>query len=755
MNKFAYYMSGYAFKAFSGISKAKINLHGDNNIPKEEGSIIFTANHFTRIETIFLPYHIHQITNRPVWSLAAAELFQGSLKGVLEAMGAVSTRDPQRDFLIVKSLINAQADCIIFPEGMMVKNKKITSDGDFKRYEGSEVQRPRTGAATLALKTEFYRERLRRMIKLNIKEFDRLVDEYQIDSPKDVMDKETFIVPVNITYYPVRAKENVLSKMVLNMMENPSKRVVDELLTEGTMIFSGVDVDIRFGEPIRVRSSNSKKDYFFNPFIESDLTSKRRVNFSNRLSSYHVMRAYANELMLRYMKSVYEMTTLNYDHIFASIMKYISDSSKGIDEYEFRCRAFLATFVCEMALHCNFHTSLYSNQIHILTDDRFKRYEDFIELAIETGVLEKRDGRLYRNGARFRDNYALTMQYDFHTVRVENPIAVIANEVEPLVKLQAYFANLAIKSPSEIALMMSYRIEDKQYNSYLNDFNHYVGDLAMPQNQLHEIAQFSDNFSNEEPRLLKSNSDEVGVLLIHDYLSSPAEMLGFANYLHKKGFTVYLPRLPGHGTAPENLAVTDLVDWVEAVEEGFVLIKSLCKRRVVGGLGVGGVLGLLLGFNVTDIDSIFMVAPPLTIKDYPDEFITSTKLWSQKIKRALLPKGDKDEWIVYLPEISRFRYSTHPVSGVKQVAELLEQLQTKIKHSEKTKQPDIIKSLLLVQSRSNPFISPRSVQKLFDTIQTSFKEYYLFDINSHLILNSNEQDRVLNAIVGFIEASVI
>ncbi|MBF0230972.1 MAG: 1-acyl-sn-glycerol-3-phosphate acyltransferase, partial [Desulfamplus sp.] len=79
-------MSGYAFKAFSGISKAKINVHGDDKIPKGKGSIIFTANHFTRIETVFLPYHIHEITNKPVWSLAAAELFQGSLKGVLEAM---------------------------------------------------------------------------------------------------------------------------------------------------------------------------------------------------------------------------------------------------------------------------------------------------------------------------------------------------------------------------------------------------------------------------------------------------------------------------------------------------------------------------------------------------------------------------------------------------------------------------------------------------------------------------------------------
>ncbi|MBF0469010.1 MAG: 1-acyl-sn-glycerol-3-phosphate acyltransferase [Desulfamplus sp.] len=94
MNRFAYYMSGYAFKAFSGISKARITIHGEDKIPRGQGAVIFTANHFTRIETVFLPYHIHEITKRPVWSLAAAELFQGGLKGILEAMGAVSTRDP-------------------------------------------------------------------------------------------------------------------------------------------------------------------------------------------------------------------------------------------------------------------------------------------------------------------------------------------------------------------------------------------------------------------------------------------------------------------------------------------------------------------------------------------------------------------------------------------------------------------------------------------------------------------------------------
>ncbi|MBF0231778.1 MAG: 1-acyl-sn-glycerol-3-phosphate acyltransferase [Desulfamplus sp.] len=925
MNRFAYYMSGYAFKAFSGISKARITIHGEEKIPRGQGAIIFTANHFTRIETVFLPYHIHEITKRPVWSLAAAELFQGGLKGILEAMGAVSTRDPQRDFLIVKSLLTGQAECIIFPEGMMVKNKKITSDGDFRLHRDENVlQRPHTGAATLALQTEFYRERLRRMKTINIKEFNRLITLYDIKSPDEVLKQQTCIVPVNITYYPVRARENVLSKIALNMMENPSERVMDELLTEGTMIFSGVDVDIRFGDPVCI------KDYFFDSFIESDVTSRRKIDFSNRLSSHHVMRASAQHIMNRYMASVYDMTTLNYDHIFASILKYMPDTGKGIDEYDFRCRAFLATFACEMSLHCNFHKSLYENQVHILTNDRFHRYEDFIKLAVETGVVEQKGGRIYKNDSKFNAGY------EFHTARIENPISVIANEVEPLAKLQAYFSDLAIKSPSEIALLMSYKIEDAQYNRYLNDFEEYIGNVSLPEplhetlgiaysyhaedevsvvdssneaeaedffeadehdyipfDNAHSLAGTTKNeslistailkdfhikhtresdmvkasygvevfdakkssdikkvsgmksasgmeilsdmtlrqdtstdetvkedqvlsvrhrqfikqylasesrveiYNNGRPQLLKSDYGDSGILLIHDYLSCPGELLPFARYLQSKGFTVYLPRLPGHGTAPENMTEVVFVQWIEAVEEGLVLLRSLCRKKIVGGVGLGGMLSVALQSRVTDMDALFMVAPPQKIKDYPNEFFTSRGLWGQMMKRAGLPSGEKDDWITYLPEMPEFRYSTHPVSSIKQVDMLLEQIEAQVKDGEKKKDKLIGKNrvkdinraikqeisegqnvsesfrsgivgnlrdrqedinygvdipILIVQSRNNPFINSRGAQKMFDLISAPMKEYYLFDFNRHVMLRGRGKERIYSAISGFIEA---
>jgi 1-acyl-sn-glycerol-3-phosphate acyltransferase len=73
MNRFAYRTTGLAIKALSNLSKARIRLHGQENIPS--GALIFVINHFTRIETLLMPYVIHQLTRVPVWSLADAEFF--------------------------------------------------------------------------------------------------------------------------------------------------------------------------------------------------------------------------------------------------------------------------------------------------------------------------------------------------------------------------------------------------------------------------------------------------------------------------------------------------------------------------------------------------------------------------------------------------------------------------------------------------------------------------------------------------------
>ena len=132
LNPFAYKTAGYAIKALSDLSKANIRTHGKENIPK--GAVIFAINHFTRIETLFIPYVIHRLTGKTIWNLAVDHLFEGGLAGILTKLGAISTKNPHRDTLIVKSLLTGEAAWIIFPEGRMVKSKKI-----FDREEGKRM----------------------------------------------------------------------------------------------------------------------------------------------------------------------------------------------------------------------------------------------------------------------------------------------------------------------------------------------------------------------------------------------------------------------------------------------------------------------------------------------------------------------------------------------------------------------------------------------------------------------------------------
>jgi 1-acyl-sn-glycerol-3-phosphate acyltransferase len=248
MNHFAYRTTGLAIKTIAGLTRARLNIHGMENIPG--GPTIFVVNHFTRIETFLLPYHLHRLTGTPVWALAAAELFVGKFGRYLEQLGAVSTRMPDRDRLMVKTLLTAEACWIVFPEGRMVKNKKIMEKGRFMISYAGGKHPPHTGAATLALRTEFYRQRIAELTRSNPKEAQRLADLFKLPAVDSISQRPTCIVPVNLTYYPLRAKDNALSRLAGYMVEDLPDRLTEEIITEGAMLLSGVDIDMRFGEPI-------------------------------------------------------------------------------------------------------------------------------------------------------------------------------------------------------------------------------------------------------------------------------------------------------------------------------------------------------------------------------------------------------------------------------------------------------------------------------------------------------------------------
>ncbi|MCU0539414.1 MAG: alpha/beta fold hydrolase [Desulfobacterales bacterium] len=714
MNRFAYRTTGLAIKALSSLSKARTRLHGESRIPG--GAIIFVVNHFTRLETILMPYVVNRATGQPVWSLADAEFFKGPLANFLDAVGAVSTRDPDRDRLIVKTLLSGEANWIIYPEGGMVKNMKIMHKGRFMISWAGGRRPPHTGAASLALRTEFYRERLRRLIHSRPEEAERLRQLFRMESVEPALSRRTFIVPVNITYYPLRARENVLSEVARRLVGNIAERHIEELMTEGSMFLAGVDIDIRFGPPIDVRP------FLNHPEIERDIARPEPLNFDDVLPSRRRMRREALKLTQGCMSAIYGMTTVNHDHLFASILR--AQPYARTEAKELRRRVFLAALELKALTGIHLHTGLAADQLHLLTDDRYGIARDFIEIAIEKGNLRRLNGGLIKDRRKF------SAPEPFHRVRVANPIAVMANAVEPLTGLQ--------RSVRRIAWLPGF-ITRRRVREHLQQ-------EALEEFSAEYRAHFDENESKPmevgRPFLVKGGSRRLGVVLCHGYMAAPLEMRGLAEYLGRRGYWVYVPRLRGHGTSPADLAGRSHEEWIRSVDRGYALISSCCRRVVAGGFSTGAGLVLNLAARVEDLAGVFAVSAPMRLRDFKARFASAVDLWNRIMDKASR-NGPKMEFVENQPENPHINYFRNPVSGVREIERLMDDLEPRL---ERIKIP-----ALILQSSEDPTVDPRGSRRIFDRIGSPDKQYILFAYKRHGILLGEGCERVYRAIGDFLD----
>ena len=95
-----------------------------------------------------------------------------------------------------------------------------------------------------------------------------------------------------------------------------------------------------------------------------------------------------------------------------------------------------------------------------------------------------------------------------------------------------------------------------------------------------------------EPFLLRGN--KIGVLLIHGFTGSPAELLPLGIFLNHEGFTVLAVRLAGHGTSERDLLRTNCGDWFNSVLDGYAMLKNFCDKIFVIGHSMGALLSLKL-----------------------------------------------------------------------------------------------------------------------------------------------------------------
>jgi esterase/lipase len=362
--------------------------------------------------------------------------------------------------------------------------------------------------------------------------------------------------------------------------------------------------------------------------------------------------------------------------------------------------------------------------VHLLTDDRYHKVKDFMAVALDKGIITQKDNTLVKDPSKF------SSPYDFHRARIDNPIEVMANAVEPLTDLQRTVNRLASQPGFWIKRKVANYLKDQAVIEFKKDYEEF------------KVEGETKPMSVGMPFLIKGRSRDLGIVLSHGYMAAPLEVRQLAEYLGRLGFWVYVPRLKGHGTSPEDLATRSYLDWRNSVDHGYAIISNICKRVVAGGFSTGAGLALDLAVRVKAVAGVFAVSAPLRLKDFSSRFAPAVDMWNRLMERAR-QVGAKKEFVENKPENPHINYSRNPISGVVELDRLMDDLEPRL--------TDLNVPALVVQSRGDPVVDPKGSRKIFELIGTSEKEYLLFNFDRHGILLGEGAQKVHRAIGEFIK----
>lgn len=227
-----------------------------------------------------------------------------------------------------------------------------------------------------------------------------------------------------------------------------------------------------------------------------------------------------------------------------------------------------------------------------------------------------------------------------------------------------------------------------------------------------------------------------GVLLVHGYTATTAEVRPLAHSLHSKGFTVAGPLLPGHNARPEHVNGHRWRDWVRTVEESYAQLASCCRRVVIGGESTGAILALHLAAAHPEVAAILCYAPALRLTLRPDAIALLYILapFVTAIPKAKGPPRESDPlWQ---------GYSVNPLKGTIELLRLQRVVRSEL--------AAIDQPLLVMQGRLDETVHPTAPQTIYDSVRSPVKELHWMERSAHTVLIDCERALAFDLTMAFI-----
>lgn len=714
--RYARGMTGIALTVIEAVMKGRISVQGTHNLPT--GPVLFVANHFTRCETFILPYLIDRYARRSVMSLAHYKLFSGVVGDFLRAIGSLSTRHPEVKHRIVEDLLTGRSDWLIYPEGSMIKNKKVWKEGRFHIEAPDRIGSPHTGSAVLALQVVIYKQ----LIALARERGDHVAIEHwrRMFHVLGELPSDFSIVPINITYYPIRPGPNVVYRLARTLVKSLPRTLEEELTIEGNALFKEADITVYFGKPIDLGR--------YEALLRTAL---RDVRPGDIAAINALLETLKHRVTTKLMSEIYARLTVNIDHLFCAALRAMKRDRIGVDDLD--AVLYLAAREIQARGRRRIHRTIDGSLLGLLTDQPIPALASIRELAVAHGVITRRGDHWHVN------QVALNATHGFHDIRIKNPIGVIANELEPLRE--------AVRTVRELVNLSHHQLRER-----VADLLHGEDLVEFETDYQAGLASARPGDPPPKPRqvgapfFLRRRHAEVGVVLCHGYLAAPAEVRGLADHLNAVGFPVYGVRLKGHGTVPGQLSGVSWRDWVASFDRAYAVMKHSCRHVVFAGFSAGALLALLAAARRSPaLAGVVAINPAFALVDVKSRLVPAVMRWNRLLEALHVPFG-RCESIANRPEFPDVNYARNHLNGIWQLERLMGPVRRAL--------PAVRVPTLVVQGDRDPVVRADGSRDLFARLGAEDKQYAPMAFARHGILRGEGSEIVHERVEEWLRALV-
>ncbi|WP_029331789.1 alpha/beta hydrolase [Exiguobacterium oxidotolerans] len=222
----------------------------------------------------------------------------------------------------------------------------------------------------------------------------------------------------------------------------------------------------------------------------------------------------------------------------------------------------------------------------------------------------------------------------------------------------------------------------------------------------------------------------IGILLSHGFNATPQSVRTVGEYFAAQGFTVYAPRLDGHGTSIQDFEASTAEDWKQSLRQGFDVLTNHCSSIFIAGQSMGATLALALVAEGLPADGLITINAALSIPAY------------EALSFEDCPRYLKESTPDIKREAFEIIYDQVPVVCASELLTLIDETRPLL--------PTIEIPTLILYSAEDHVVPPESSDYLYQVIGATDKRSYCLLDSYHVATLDHDQETIVHEATRFV-----